>query len=171
MAFTYDELRVAGAQTVTAKSESLTEARKAGRKTAFLSHSHHDADKAKGVVVLLRRAGWDVYVDWADSSMPETTNKETAAKIKQKITSSDLFLFLATHNSMSSRWCPWEIGFADSSKGPSKVLIIPTADSSGKYYGNEYLQLYKKIDKAQGGDLGVWEPGAENGSWLKHFTP
>lgn len=171
MAFSYDELRVASTQVVSSAFDSITEAKKAGRKTAFLSHSHLDADMAKGIVNLLRRSGWDVYVDWADSSMPDKTNKQTAEKIKSKIATSDAFLFLATHNSMASRWCPWEIGYADSSKGVSKVLILPTTDRSGNFYGNEYLQLYKKIDKSLEGGLGVWEPGASTGVGLRSYVP
>lgn len=37
----------------------------------------------------------------------------TPATIKQKIRDLTSFLFLATPNSIASRWCPWEIGYAD----------------------------------------------------------
>ena len=57
----------------------------------------------------------------------------------------DVFLFLATSRSIVSRWCPWEIGYADHAKSMRKVLIVPT-EESGKWYGNEYLQLYPKLD-------------------------
>ena len=80
-------------------------------------------------------------------------NKETAARIKKKINDLDWFLFLATPNSSASRWCPWEIGIADTRKDHERIIIIPTTDSSGKWHGNEYLQLYNKIDLAQGGGL------------------
>lgn len=48
--------------------------------------------------------------------MPERPNKETAQRIQGKIREIDYFLFLATENSGASRWCPWEIGYADSQK-------------------------------------------------------
>lgn len=139
------------------KARSLSEARTLGLKTLFLCHSHLDKDLVNGVIKYLSDAGWRVYVDWADTSMPETPNRETATRIKQKIIELDYFLFLATPNSMKSRWCPWEIGYADGKKSIDRILILPTSDNAGSY-GNEYLQLYRRIDKSSIGDLRVWEP-------------
>jgi len=113
------------------------------KKCAFLCHSHKDEELVKGLLVIFEEAGLDLYVDWRDHTMPDTPNGETARKIQEKIKSSDVFLFLATANSKASRWCPWEIGFADSSQ--KGIYIIPTADGYGTY-GNEYLQLYSHID-------------------------
>lgn len=112
-------------------------------RTAFLCHSHHDEDLVKGVIRLFQERNINLYVDWRDHSMPETPNGETARIIRQKIDNTDIFLFLATANSKASRWCPWEIGYADSSD--KKIFIIPTEDGRSTY-GNEYLQLYHCID-------------------------
>ncbi|MCH5937009.1 toll/interleukin-1 receptor domain-containing protein, partial [Salmonella enterica] len=65
------------------------------------------------------------------------------------------FLFLATENSMSSRWCPWEIGYADGKKNLNNIVIVPTVDSSGRHHGNEYLQLYSRIDTTPNGALAL----------------
>ena len=139
------------------------------RKTAFLCHSHKDESLAKGLQVVLKESGVDLYIDWQDNTMPDSPNSETANKIKAKIRSSNIFLYLATQNSRDSRWCPWEIGNADSSN--KKILIIPT--SSGNYiYGSEYLELYPRIDTATNQSLGngyaVFEPRAEYGQWLPY---
>lgn len=149
------------ASTRFSKSATLSEARQLGLRTAFLCHSHKDEDLVKGMSNLLKESGWNVYVDWADASMPESPNRETAQKLKTKIVDSQYFLFLATPNSMSSRWCPWELGYADGKKQIDNILIIPTTDSSGRWHGNEYLQLYRRIDLAQAGGLAVWNPGDE----------
>lgn len=136
------------------------------QKTAFLCHSHKDGELVKGLLVIFKEAGLDLYVDWRDHSMPETPNGDTARKIQEKIKTSDVFLFLATANSKASRWCPWEIGFADSSQ--KGIYIIPTADGYGTY-GNEYLQLYPKIDQGNSVDrtgYAIFQPGAEKGSWV-----
>lgn len=101
-------------------AKSLNEALSKNKQTAFLCHSHKDQELAKGLQVLLKENGWDVYIDWEDNEMPSSPNKETASKIKSKITTTDWFLFLATSNSTQSRWCPWEIGYADSQKGMEK---------------------------------------------------
>lgn len=127
--------------------------------TAFLCHSHLDAELAKGIVHLLTDNGWDVYIDWEDASMPSTPNKETAKKIQGKIESMKYFLFLATENSMSSRWCPWEIGYANGKKPIDNVLIIPTSER-GRSHGNEYLELYRRLDQDKYGRVGVLTPGS-----------
>jgi len=102
--------------------------------------------------------------------MPETPNRQTALNIQNKIKDLKYFLFLATENSMSSRWCPWEIGYANGVKNIENILIIPTADRLGTARGNEYLQLYRRIDIADGGGLAAWQPGqTSNGVWVKEL--
>ena len=89
------------------KSERVVEeARKAGKHTAFLSHSRKDSGLAKCLQGFLQSNGWLVYIDWDDTPMPSKPNRETAKKIKDKIQRLDWFLYLATSNSASSRWCP-----------------------------------------------------------------
>lgn len=123
--------------------EALNEKKASVNRSAFLCHSHKDEELVHGLIAVFEEAGIDLYVDWKDHTMPETPNEETASKIQERIERADIFLFLATANSKASRWCPWEIGYADSSsKG---IYIIPTLDSCGSY-GNEYLDLYPKID-------------------------
>lgn len=108
--------------------KSLSEARLTGYPTAFLSHSHKDAALAKGLQNFLQQQGWDVYIDWEDTAMPDRPNRETANRVQTKIVELDLFLFLATQNSMASRWCPWELGYADGKKSNDSILIVQTAD-------------------------------------------
>jgi len=140
----------------------------------FLSHSHKDQELVEGLINYLAVSSQIViYVDWRDSDMPSITNRETAHRIKQKINDLDYFLVLATKNAMASKWVPWEIGIADMIK-PNKIAIIPVADPSGQYYGNEYLQLYPSIqpgNRLGASVLAVFEPNQTgNGtvirSWL-----
>jgi hypothetical protein len=147
-------------------SRSLLEARAQREATAFLSHSHRDKDYAKGLQVLLKEQGWSVYLDWEDQGMPEEPNRETAAAVQRKISEMDWFLFLATPNSVTSKWCPWEIGFADKAKGGERVLVVTTTDTSGRHYGREYLQLYRQITPADSGDLAAFPAGARTGGIL-----
>jgi len=88
-----------------------------------------------------------------DASLPDSPNKETAQKIQNRIKITDFFLFLATKNSTASRWCPWEIGYADGIQKGDRILIIPVTEGD-VCYGNEYLQLYRRIDIASHGGLG-----------------
>ena len=140
----------------------------ATNKKAFLCHSHKDSLLVEGLIVLFAEAGVDIYVDWKDETMPAHTNPETAKKIQDRIRNSDLFLFLATENSMNSRWCPWEIGYGDAAH--KEVLIIPTSVGYTEY-GSEYLGLYGKIDEGvyrQTRKPGyfVWNTGKEFGTEL-----
>jgi len=138
-------------------AELIKEAKATQKQTAFLSHSHHDARLAKSVQAFLSAAGWEVYIDWEDSGMPDSPNRQTADQIQSKIRDLNWFLFLATQNSMKSRWCPWEIGYADGVKPYDNILILPTSDTGGSH-GNEYLQLYRRLDPAQGGGYGAFRP-------------
>jgi hypothetical protein len=150
----------------TETARTLNEAQLQGRKTAFLCHSHHDASLVMGFVRLLNAAGWDVYVDWRDASMPPIPNRVTAQKIQQRIVATDYFLFLATPNSVVSRWCPWEIGYADGVKHIDTILVVTTTDAKGTY-GNEYLQLYRRIDFSHTGQLAAFMPGQTTGVFVR----
>lgn len=157
------------------KAKSLMEAKAAGKQTAFLCHSHADQELVIGLQILLIESGWDVYVDWQDSAMPEIPNAQTAKRIQEKIISMDWFLFLATKSSTNSKWCPWEIGFADAKKSNSEIIIIPTREDNGSWHGNEYLQLYRKLSDARNQftkkiGYAVFDAGAESGIWLENLS-
>jgi metal-dependent hydrolase (beta-lactamase superfamily II) len=149
---------------IRAKEESAVAAA-----TIFLSHSHKDREEAEGLVYYLASLNIKVYVDWNDSNMPRMTNKETAEKIKVEIKTKALFMILATRNALESRWVPWEIGIADQCKGDQRMLLIPVADHSGRFDGNEYLQLYKRAEEAAAGGYGVFAPGQTSGTTLEQF--
>jgi hypothetical protein len=158
-----EDLRTAAQSPVDPLVKSLNEARSIGVQTAFLCHSHRDATLVRGFISTIAAMGWRLYVDWADTEMPPAPNRVTAERIQKKIVELNYFLFLATPNSMASRWCPWEIGFADGKKGNARIIVIPTSEG-GTTYGNEYLQLYRHLDISNLGRLAIWEPGAEKGT-------
>jgi len=165
-----DQSELQAAANSTTARKSIVEARKENKVTAFLCHSHNDAAMAKGLQSYLQKMGWEIYIDWEDSSLPDRPNRVTAKKIQAKIRELDMFLFLATQNSMASRWCPWEIGYADGVKTLNRILILPTRDSRGVTHGNEYLELYRHIGKAKGGGIGHFDASGSGyqvtGSWL-----
>ncbi|MEX0166076.1 toll/interleukin-1 receptor domain-containing protein [Pseudomonas brassicacearum] len=151
------------------RSAQAYSSRRPGQPTAFLSHSHQDAQLALGLQEMLKKAGWDVYIDWQDNTMPAIPDGETAFNIKVAIVRADWFLFLATQNSMASRWCPWEIGFADGKKAHDRIAIIPTSDNQGHFHGNEYLSLYNKIDfDKHGYNLALFDTRG-NGTWVRNL--
>jgi len=139
---------------------ATTSVKRMGQMSAFLCHSHKDRALAEGLQQLLKESGMDLYIDWQDPEMPDQPNRETADRIKNRIAQTDRFIFLATENSMKSRWCPWEIGIADGRKQNDHILLVPTQDARGIYYGNEYLQLYRRIDQNLLTQVSIFRPGS-----------
>lgn len=112
----------------------------------FLSHSHYDMKIVKMARAFFESFGVKIYVDWADENMPKTTCCETAAKIKEKIQQNKFFVFLATDIALISKWCNWEVGYADNWKYTiDKIAIIPISENRDQWRGSEYLQLYPEI--------------------------
>jgi len=145
----------------------LSKSAKSGVRSIFLSHSHQDRELVIGLQKLLVKVyKTQVFIDWQDSTMPRVTNRQTAAQIKSKIGSLDFFMILATQAALQSRWVPWEIGVADSCKPLDKIGIIPVADDSGRWDGNEYLQLYNRIELDDESRLGVFAPTTNRGAYL-----
>lgn len=135
------------------KSIIANEARSYNKKafsqtSIFLSHSHYDSVYVKDVVVFLSKLGVSVYVDWMDDTMPKETSGKTAALLKQKIKENSKFLFLATNQSIESKWCNWEIGFGDAHKYVNNIALLPLADDNIEWKGNEYLLIYPYIKES-----------------------
>jgi len=117
----------------------------------FLSHKHSDKKEVKDAKDLLKNIGVEVYVDWLDPEMPETTRGETAIKIKEKIQENDKFILLATNEAVSSKWCNWELGHGDSQKlKKDKIALFPLKEYNRAWTGTEYLQIYPVIEYEDG---------------------
>jgi hypothetical protein len=115
------------------------------KQNIFLSHSHIDKTIVSKISLLFNKLNTVLYIDWLDKSMPEQTNNATAVQIKNKIRTSNKFLFLATYHGLRSKWCNWELGIADILKTEDNLAILPIQTKSGNWKGNEYLQLYPEM--------------------------
>jgi len=160
--FNTRDLLDASQRSLRTAARTLQEARNVGIRTAFLCHSHRDRELAQGLVTIFAEQGCTVYVDWMDASMPEKPDRTTAVRIQQKIIECDLFLFLATPNSMASRWCPWELGYADGKKNYDRILIVPTR-TGATTHGNEYLDVYRSVELSKTGNVASWRPSETTG--------
>ncbi len=130
----------------------VNETRTFSKSSIFLSHSHNDKAKIEQAKIFFENLGISIYVDWADQTMPERTNGVTAQNIKNQIIKlNDKFILLATNNAVSSKWCNWEVGIADTYKlFKDKIAILPLADNNRHWTGNEYLQIYPSIELENG---------------------
>jgi hypothetical protein len=152
------------------KSGFIRSAKSLARVSIFLSHSHKDKEIVEGFVNLLGDTGQiTIYVDWQDETMPRVTSRETAQRIKLKINELDLFVVLATKNAMDSKWVPWEVGVADSVKRIDRIFVVPIVDSTGQYHGNEYMQLYQRIEISGQNQLAAFRPNEIYGSTMKDW--
>lgn len=78
-------------------------------------------------------------------------------------------MILATNRALESKWVPWEIGIADSQNGMGNVAVIPIEDTGTTWKGSEYVGIYARVERANDGKLGVFEPGKTNGIHLSNW--
>jgi hypothetical protein len=113
----------------------------------FLAHSTKDERYLPGVISMLENYVGQVYIDKADSRLPESTNRETAETLRSTISECTRFVLFVTTNSKDSKWVPWELGIADGKKGHQPVALFPAANSKDEkqWAQQEYLGLYSRI--------------------------
>lgn len=137
-------------ESYSSKLESLVESQNYRQQfDVFLSHSIKDEELVLGVVAFLEQMGKRVYVDWiVDRQLSRNSvTPETAEALRKRMNQSSHLIYLATDNSSSSKWMPWELGYFDGLKS-EKVAIFPLLDSPySSFKGQEYLGLYPALDK------------------------
>lgn len=123
------------------------------KRTVFLSHKHDDLKDLQGVMGKLQGMDAKIYIDSMDNKMPEQTSGETATRIKDVIKYCDKFILIATEKAIESYWCNWELGIGDTFKFNKHIAILPMKEKGTydfQYKGNEYLQIYPRIDYEDG---------------------
>ena len=140
--------------------KAMTESTKSLSKYIFLSHSHHDRKFVEDAQEFFALYGVDLYVDWQDLEMPSLTSPTTAAKLKARINGCHRFVVLASNNAGNSKWVPWELGYADSSKTMNNIAIFGIADNSGNWNGNEYIGIYPRISRSKNGLPCIYSAGS-----------
>ena len=122
----------------------------------FLSHSIDDAELVLGVKTILEeKFTLKVYVDWVEDPQLDRkqVSKKTAETLRQRMKQSKSLLYLATDNSTTSKWMPWELGYFDGHK-PGCIAIFPVLDTASQsFQGQEYIGLYPQVTK------NTWENG------------
>lgn len=144
-------------------TDSMVAAGAVRPQTAYLSHVEADIRLARGLMVLLREKGWNVSIDWREESVFEKATPEIMDKIQTRIREADWFLFLATPQSLNSRWCSWELGFANGVRHFDSILVVPTKNDDGTPTGNDYVQIYRHIEVTSSQRFGAFRPSEEHG--------
>jgi predicted peroxiredoxin len=158
-------------------NESLSETRTFSFKnqtqykpTVFLCHKHSDLEDLQGVMGMLKENGAKIYIDSMDNKMPDQTSGETAQRIKDVIKYCKKFILLATEKAIESYWCNWELGIGDTHRFIENIAILPVKEkgtSDYDYKGNEYLQIYPRIDFYEKSFYNIWGEHIEAGYYVK----
>lgn len=116
----------------------------------FLSHSTKDADIVLGVKLVLEELGKSVYIDWIDDAELDRTKvtPETASVLRDRMKSCSSLIFIATENSSSSKWTPWELGYFDGFKQGGVAIFPVLEDWRSSFEGQEYLGLYPLVQRS-----------------------
>lgn len=109
-----------------------------------------DADLILGLKEYLESEfNLSVYVDWIEDLQLDrsSVNRETADLLRTRMRACKSLIYAISNNSNKSRWMPWELGYFDGHKN-GKVAIMPiTKNANDQFKGEEYLQLYKYIER------------------------
>lgn len=125
----------------------------------FISHSYMDKELVEVLYKIFEESGYEVYIDWKEEKLQnrENVSADTARILKNRINSCSGLSFIATGNVVNSKWCPWELGYADGKKNRAAILPI-LKEQSSQYKGMEYLGMYPYIDynTANNGKYEFW---------------
>ncbi|MGE5494515.1 MAG: toll-Interleukin receptor [Burkholderiales bacterium] len=124
----------------------------------FLSHSSLDKTLVLTLVQLFNEASYSIYVDWIEDTELDrnSVTKETADILKKRMNASLGLAYIATKNSIDSKWCPWELGYFDGKKN-TRCCILPIIEERA-FRGQEYYGLYPYLeyDKSKAGKNEFW---------------
>jgi hypothetical protein len=161
--YTASDLRQrAGSITASAARSELSHMAKSavGAYDVFLSHSVRDAVLVLGLKKELEAEKLTVYVDWLEDPDLDRSNVTpvTAQKLRERMRTCRTLVYATSRNASASRWMPWELGYFDGHHTQSRVAICPIQEGTGTYAGEEYLGVYKRVEKIR--HLGTLRPFA-----------
>lgn len=161
--YTASDLRQrAGGITASAARSKLSHMAKpaAGAYDVLLSHSVRDAVSVLGLKKELEAERLTVYADWLEDPDLDRSNVTpfTAKKLRERMRMCRTLVYATSKNALASRWMPWELCYFDGRHGPSRVAICPILEGAGSYAGEEYLGVYKRVEKIR--HLGSLRPFA-----------
>lgn len=131
----------------------------------FFSHNSQDEGRVVELFKNLNSRGFVVYIDWVNDKYDlkrEWCNALTAQVIKERIKQSKIFLIYVTQKTLSSKWCPWELGYADA-LGKGICILLDDNIVSGdvpRFYSIYHQFKYNKDNWLDGENKSLE-------SWLK----
>lgn len=114
----------------------------------FISHSSMDNDLVYTLIELFNKAKYSVYVDYIEDPQlnRSNVNRITAETLRNRMKVCSGLAYISTTNIVTSKWCPWELGYMDGNKNGCCAILPILKSSSNIFKGQEYLSLYPYID-------------------------
>jgi hypothetical protein len=147
----------------------------------FLSHSYADAEQILYIKRLLENHGNTVYVDWIEDQQMSRgdVDARTARVLRLRILACTSLLVANSTNADTSRWIPWELGYADGvGKRVGTIPFLETDKIQTAYKGAEYLGIYPYVteEESKRGNLLLWATRSKRtyvkfDAWLKGSDP
>ena len=82
----------------------------------FISHNSKNESEIDDFFKSLNQNGYVAYIDWVNDKFDlkrQWCNATTAKIIKERIKQSRVFILYLSEQTLTSQWCPWEVGYAD----------------------------------------------------------
>lgn len=115
----------------------------------FISHNSKNESEIVNFFKLLNQKGYVAYIDWVNDKFDlkrQWCNATTAEIIKARIKQSRVFVLYLSEQTLTSQWCPWEVGYADA-LGKKICIYQPTKDIA--YVPQFYLAYPRLIFDSQ----------------------
>ena len=82
------------------------------KRRIYISHSMESFRMVEGFIVLLQKAGIDAFFDWESGAFTDEFRNGAMRDLKFRIARSEVYIFLATENSIRSETCLKSLDFA-----------------------------------------------------------
>lgn len=82
------------------------------KRRIFISHSLDSFRMVEGFIILMRQAGIDAFFDWDSGNLTDESRHEMVRDMKVRIAKAEIFILLATENSVEDETCRRAYEFA-----------------------------------------------------------
>ena len=112
------------------------------KRRVYVSHATEAFRMVEGFIVLMRSANIDAYYDWSFASLTDEERSKESIDEHARIDMADVFVFLATEQSIQAKHCLEELEYADMKD--CSIYIVPTK-TSNTYWSPSTLKRFNEL--------------------------
>ncbi|MBQ4822902.1 hypothetical protein [Aquimarina sp. MMG016] len=139
--------------------------------TLLIIHEHGQLEELDSVINFLKSFGVLIYADWIDEDIARDKSDTTIQYLKNKVSSNEKIIFLATEEAIQSKWCNWVLRFIATQN--RDVVILPIREDFSDYGGIDLLNKYPYINEISENKYQIRYPKdntEELENWLESVT-